>query len=76
MLAAKDAGCAQYDLYGYAPFPSPDHPYARFSQFKGQFGGELVRFIGAQDYFFLDNLADAFVKAVRETQANSLTGVM
>jgi peptidoglycan pentaglycine glycine transferase (the first glycine) len=76
MLAAKDAGCALYDLYGYAPIPSPDHAYARFSQFKGQFGGELVRFIGAQDYFFLDNLADAFVKAARETQANSLTGVM
>jgi len=66
MKAAKEAGCTTYDFYGYDPFRSPDHNYARFSQFKSQFGGKVTRFIGAHDYFFLDNLADAFVKIVNE----------
>jgi peptidoglycan pentaglycine glycine transferase (the first glycine) len=65
MQIAKQAGCSTYDFYGYAPFRAPDLEYARFSQFKSQFGGNAIRFIGAQDYF-LDNVADAFVKVVNE----------
>ena len=65
--AAKDAGCSTYDFYGFDPFRAPDHQYARFSQFKSQFGGEVVRLIGAHDYYFLDNLADAFIKVVNES---------
>jgi peptidoglycan pentaglycine glycine transferase (the first glycine) len=69
MNAAKALGCTIYDFYGFDSFRSPEHNYARFSQFKSQFGGKAVRFIGAQDYFLLDNLADAFIKAVNESQA-------
>ncbi len=69
MNAAKEAGCTIYDFYGFDPFRAPENQYARFSQFKSQFGGSVVRFIGAQDYFFLDNVADAFVKVVNETKA-------
>jgi peptidoglycan pentaglycine glycine transferase (the first glycine) len=68
MNASKELGCTIYDFYGFDSFRSPEHNYARFSQFKSQFGGEVVRFIGAQDYFLLDNLADAFIKAVNETK--------
>ena len=64
---AKEADCQIYDFYGFDPFRSSEHPYARFSQFKSQFGGEAVKLIGAQDYFFPDNLADAVVKLIRET---------
>jgi peptidoglycan pentaglycine glycine transferase (the first glycine) len=67
MKSAIEAGCTTYDFYGYVPFRSPEHRYARFSQFKSQFGGTPMRFIGGQDYFFLDNVVDAFVKVVNET---------
>jgi len=67
MKAAKYAGCTVYDFYGYDPFRHSEHSYARFSQFKSQFGGGAVRFVGAHDYLFMDNLADTFIKLVSET---------
>jgi peptidoglycan pentaglycine glycine transferase (the first glycine) len=73
MKAAKQAGCTTYDFYGFNPFRAPEHEYSRFSQFKSQFGGTAVRTIGAQDYFFMDNVTDAFIKVVNETE-NSTTG--
>ncbi len=63
---ARKLGCLTYDFYGYVEHRAPDHEYARFSQFKSQFGGRSIRFIGGQDYFFLDNVAKAFVKAAAE----------
>ncbi len=66
MLAARDSGCKTYDLYGFNTFCAPDHRYGRFSQFKSRFGGEAVTTIGAQDYFFLDDVTDAFIKIVKE----------
>ena len=65
--AARASGCKSYDLYGFNTFRAPDHRYGRFSQFKSRFGGEAVRTIGAQDYFFLDDVTDAFIKIVIET---------
>ena len=67
MQAAQQEGCQIYDFYGFDAFRSPEHPYARFSQFKSQFGGTAMRFIGAQEYFFLDNLADRIIRVVNET---------
>jgi peptidoglycan pentaglycine glycine transferase (the first glycine) len=64
--AARAAGCKTYDLYGFNTFCAPDHRYGRFSQFKSRFGGESVKTIGAQDYFFLDDVTDAFIKIVKE----------
>jgi len=72
MQIAKSFGCRTYDFYGFDPFRAPENSYARFSQFKSQFGGRAVRFIGAQDYFFLDHLADAFVKVVNESSSSDL----
>jgi lipid II:glycine glycyltransferase (peptidoglycan interpeptide bridge formation enzyme) len=71
MNAARDAGCYEYDLYGFDASGAPQHRYARFSQFKSRFGGTVRRYIGAQDYFFLDNLSDAFVRIVNETSSSS-----
>ena len=72
MKEAKKAGCTTYDFYGFDPFRSPEHRYARFSQFKSQFGGTVQRFIGAHDYFFLDNVADAFIKVLNETKSAAI----
>jgi peptidoglycan pentaglycine glycine transferase (the first glycine) len=59
MERAKARGCRLYDFYGYSE--DPNHSYAKFSRFKRQFGGRVVRTIGAQDYIFYDQLADVLV---------------
>lgn len=59
MQRAKAKGCNVYDFYGYTC--NPDHNYAKFSQFKRQFGGIPVTTIGAHDYFFYDQLADTLI---------------
>jgi len=68
MKRAKELGCKNYDFYGYVPHRSSQHQYSRFSQFKSQFGGRPFRFIGAQDYLFLDNIAEVFIKAAQEVE--------
>ncbi|MDR3616138.1 MAG: peptidoglycan bridge formation glycyltransferase FemA/FemB family protein [Candidatus Obscuribacterales bacterium] len=64
--AARANGCKSYDLYGFTTFCAPDHRYGRFSQFKSRFGGDAVKTIGAQDYFFLDHVTDTFIQIVKE----------
>jgi peptidoglycan pentaglycine glycine transferase (the first glycine) len=56
---AKARGCQVYDFYGYTQ--TPTHPYAKFSQFKRQFGGTPVLTIGAHDLLFYDRLADTLI---------------
>lgn len=60
MQRAKSKGCHFYDFYGFTR--DPQHSYAKFSQFKGQFGGRFVSTIGAHDYFFYDQLADTIIQ--------------
>lgn len=69
MMAAKTDGCSTYDFYGFDAFRSVEHPYARFSQFKSQFGGTPMRFIGAHELFFTDKVADAFVRLANEASS-------
>ncbi|HEY9609760.1 peptidoglycan bridge formation glycyltransferase FemA/FemB family protein, partial [Allocoleopsis sp.] len=59
MQRAKAKGCTIYDFYGFTR--EPNHAYAKFSQFKSQFGGVPVTTIGAHDYFFYDQLADTLI---------------
>ncbi|MGA7937688.1 MAG: peptidoglycan bridge formation glycyltransferase FemA/FemB family protein, partial [Kovacikia sp.] len=59
MQRAKAKGYPVYDFYGYTQ--KPEHSYAKFSQFKRQFGGTPLTTIGAQDYFFYDRLADTLI---------------
>ena len=73
ILDAKSAGCTTYDFYGFDQFSLPGHAYARFSRFKRGFGGRAVRFIGAQDYVFMDRLVDnvvMFFKDLPDKNAN------
>ncbi|MBK1986611.1 peptidoglycan bridge formation glycyltransferase FemA/FemB family protein [Sphaerospermopsis aphanizomenoides BCCUSP55] len=56
---AKLRGCQVYDFYGFTH--NPNHSYAKFSQFKSQFGGSYIKTIGAHDYFFYDQLADTLI---------------
>jgi lipid II:glycine glycyltransferase (peptidoglycan interpeptide bridge formation enzyme) len=67
MQRAKSRGCQFYDFYGYTH--DPNHAYAKFSQFKRQFGGTPVTTIGAHDYIFYDRLADTLIDVL--TKLNS-----
>ncbi|WP_432808638.1 lipid II:glycine glycyltransferase FemX [Pantanalinema sp. GBBB05] len=64
MQRAKSKGCQVYDFYGYTQ--NPRHNYAKFSQFKRQFGGKPVTTIGAHDYFFYDQLTDLLINTLRK----------
>jgi lipid II:glycine glycyltransferase (peptidoglycan interpeptide bridge formation enzyme) len=68
---AKEAGCTSYDMYGFDQFCNPLNRYGRFSRFKSQFGGEVQRFIGAHDYFFVDQLADTLVRVFKDVEDNT-----
>ncbi len=59
---AKQRGCKIYDFYGYSA--DPDHAYYNFSRFKRQFGGEVIKTIGAHDYFFYDRLVDTIISLI------------
>ena len=60
MQRAKQRGCKIYDFYGYSD--DPNHSYYKFSRFKRQFGGKVIKTIGAHDYFFYDRLADTIIR--------------
>jgi lipid II:glycine glycyltransferase (peptidoglycan interpeptide bridge formation enzyme) len=62
MQQALKRGCRIYDFYGFSQ--DPQHNYAKFSQFKRQFGGERVTTIGAHDYFFYEQLAERLILAL------------
>lgn len=63
---AKQLACTTYDFYGFDQHCAPTSAYAQFSRFKSNFGGQVKRFIGAHDFFFVDNLADAIIRAANE----------
>ena len=56
--AARARACTEYDLYGFDPFDQPYHPYAGFSRFKRQFGGQRFDAMGAHDLIFYERVAD------------------
>jgi lipid II:glycine glycyltransferase (peptidoglycan interpeptide bridge formation enzyme) len=66
MQRAKARGCKWYDFYGYTC--DPNHNYAKFSQFKRQFGGTSVTTIGAHDYFFYNQLADTLIGLLKRVK--------
>ena len=49
MLDAKDAGIAEFDMWGVSPEDEPDHAWAGFSRFKRSFGGFEVTYPGTWD---------------------------
>ncbi|WP_166507490.1 peptidoglycan bridge formation glycyltransferase FemA/FemB family protein [Nostoc sp. 106C] len=69
MQRAKMRGCQFYDFYGFTH--DPNHSYAKFSQFKSQFGGKPITTIGAHDYFFYDQLADTLISLFQNLAGGS-----
>lgn len=47
---AKERGCTEYDMFGVAPNPDPDHPLYGLYRFKTGFGGEIYHGLGCWDY--------------------------
>lgn len=66
--AAQDQGASIYDFWGFDATESPDNSYAGFSRFKSQFSGKSISLIGTFDYYFMGNLADLVVRALKETE--------
>ncbi|MRR22428.1 peptidoglycan bridge formation glycyltransferase FemA/FemB family protein [bacterium] len=50
ILLARERGCTEYDMFGIAPNPDPDHPMYGLYRFKTGFGGEIRRSMGCWDY--------------------------
>ena len=63
---AMKLGCQTYDFYGFDQFKLASHSYARFSRFKSGFGGNPMRFIGAQDFVFMDRLVDNVIVFLKD----------
>lgn len=50
MLRAKDQGMKEFDFYGAAPINAPeDHPWAGFTKYKSEFGGNHEERAGTWD---------------------------
>lgn len=47
---AKQRGCTEYDMFGIAPNPDPDHPMYGLYRFKTGFGGKVYHGLGCWDY--------------------------
>jgi len=47
---AKKRGCAEYDMFGVAPYPDRAHPLYGLYRFKRGFGGRLFHRMGCWDY--------------------------
>jgi peptidoglycan pentaglycine glycine transferase (the first glycine) len=71
MKLARQLGCESYDFYGYDQFQSPGNAYARFSRFKSGFGGEVIRYIGAQDYVFMEKLVDNVIMFFKDAERSN-----
>jgi lipid II:glycine glycyltransferase (peptidoglycan interpeptide bridge formation enzyme) len=50
MRLARELGCEEYDLFGVAPRPEPNHPLYGLLRFKTGFGGSLFHRQGCWDY--------------------------
>jgi lipid II:glycine glycyltransferase (peptidoglycan interpeptide bridge formation enzyme) len=46
----RATGAAEYDLFGCAPGPDPEHPLHGLWRFKTGFGGTIVHRQGCRDY--------------------------
>jgi lipid II:glycine glycyltransferase (peptidoglycan interpeptide bridge formation enzyme) len=60
---AKSLGCTEYDMFGIAPNPDPEHPMYGLYRFKTGFGGDIYHSLGSWDYP-LDNEKYAYFTAM------------
>lgn len=66
MISAKFKGATSYDLYGIAPNCDKSHPWAGFTEFKSNFGGEEVIYTPALDRIYDDNGYAQYLEWVRD----------
>ena len=50
MRIARANGCSEYDMFGVAPRPDPEHPMYGLYRFKTGFGGTVFHSMGCWDY--------------------------
>lgn len=50
MCVARARGCEEYDMFGIAPRPNPEHPMYGLYRFKTGFGGSVFHSMGCWDY--------------------------
>lgn len=65
---AKERGCTDYDMFGIAPNPDPDHPMYGLYRFKTGFGGEIYHGLGCWDYPLDTDVYSYFVAREMMTQ--------
>jgi lipid II:glycine glycyltransferase (peptidoglycan interpeptide bridge formation enzyme) len=65
----KTQGCTEYDMFGSAPGPNPDHPMYGLYRFKGGFGGNLFHRMGCWDFPILHDEYSQFVAKEISAQA-------
>lgn len=64
---AKKMGFSWYDFYGIVPDEHDlNHPWQGFTAFKKKFGGEEVKYIGAYDFIYNQNLYLEYLKMSEE----------
>ncbi len=61
MRIARSRGCLEYDMFGVAPRPDPEHPMYGLYRFKIGFGGSIFHAMGCWDYP-LDNDTYSYFK--------------
>jgi len=77
MRWAKGKGCTQYDLWGIPdadPRDADDEPLGGVGRFKGGFGGQVVRYVGAYDYVYSQPLYWAMQKLWARRRAAAQEG--
>ena len=57
---ARKSGCRDYDMFGVAPAPDPDHPMYGLYRFKTGFGGRMQHRQGCWDYPFDEAKYDVY----------------
>lgn len=64
---AKEMGFKWYDFYGISPEENNlDHPWQGFTAFKEKFGGQQIKYIGAYDFIYNQQLYQEYLKESKE----------
>lgn len=64
---AKEMGFKLYDFYGINPEENNlDHPWQGFTTFKMKFGGQQVKYIGAYDFVYNQDIYQEYLKDSKE----------
>jgi hypothetical protein len=60
ITTARRNKCLEYDMFGVAPRPDPEHPMHGLYRFKTGFGGKIYHSLGSWDYPFDEDIYHQF----------------